>query len=161
GPHSSDLYTLWTWNQDVPGFPAMSNRAGWPYDCGVTHGGPQGPAFVRPHPRAGNFLEQLLATGDPDEWVLGLDDYTLNAAVQTSWSGYHPGYAFRSDANVPPASGVVIDYTNRRVLYEIEWWRRTFDLDRTRHYAFGYSLGGTYAMHLALTRPDLIVAAMS
>src|SRR5262249_39649675 len=148
--HSSDIYTLWTWNVDRAGFRAMSNRPGWPFDCGVTHGAPQGPAYVRPHQRAGNFLEQLVATGDPEEWVLGLDDYTLNADVQTYWYGYHPGYDFLSDSNLPPLSGVVIDYTNRRVVYEIEWLRRTFNLDRARVYAFGYSLGGTYSMHLAL-----------
>jgi len=161
GIHTADIYTLWTWNQDVPFFPAMSNRAGWPFDCGVTHGAPLGPAFVRPHQRGGSFLEQLEATGAADEWVLGLDDYTLNQDVQTYWYGYHPDYDFRSDANVPPVSGTVIDYTNRRVLYTIAWWRRTFGFDLTRHYAFGYSLGGTYSMHLALARPDLIVAAMS
>ncbi len=161
GTTFQEVYTLWTWPEDTPLFPAMSNRASWPYDCGVTHGSPQGPAFVRPHQRGGNFTEQCLGSGSLNEWVLGLDDYTLNRDVCTYWYGYHPGYDFSSDANLPPLTGEVVDYTNRRVLYTIDWWRRTFDLDTSRHYAFGYSLGGTYSMQLGLAHPELIVAAMS
>src|SRR5439155_6239717 len=57
--------------------------------------------------------------------------------------------------------GQIVDYTNRRVLYTIQWWRRTFAVDPTRVYAFGISLGGACSMRLALTHPELIVAAMS
>lgn len=161
GATTSDVYTLWTWPQDTPLFPAMSNRPSWPYDCGVTHGAPGGPAFVRPHQRGGSFTEQLLASGSPAEWVLGLDDYFLNSDVQSYWYGYHPSYDFLSESNFPPTSGEVVDYTNRRVLHTIRWWRRTFAFDTTRHYAFGYSLGGTYSLHLGLAHPELFVAAMS
>ncbi len=161
GSTSSDVYTLWTWPDDTPLCPAMSNRASWPFDCGVTHGTPGGPAFVRPHQRGGSFTEQLVASSSPAEWVLGLDDYTLNGDVQTYWYGYPAGYDFTAEGNAPPTSGTVVDYTNRRALYTIRWWRRTFAFDTTRHYAFGYSLGGTYSMHLGLAHPELIVAAMS
>lgn len=161
GTTTSDVYTLWTSSQDTPLFPAMSNRLSWPYDCGVTHGAHQGPAFVLPHQREGNFTQQLLASGSIAEWVLGLDDYTLNTDVQTYWYGYAPGYDFLSSTNPYPATGEVVDYTNRRVLHTIRWWRRTFDFDTTSHYAFGYSLGGTYSMHLGLAHPELITAVMS
>jgi hypothetical protein len=161
GAQPSDVYTLWTWSLDTPLFPAMSNRSGWPYDCGVTHGSIGGPGYVCPHRRAGDFTQTLVFTGVPPDWVLGLDDYTLNSDVQTYWYGYHPEYDFSTESNVPPLSGTVIDYTNRRVLYTIRWWRRTFALDTTRVYAGGYSLGGTYSMRLGLEHPELVVAVMS
>jgi hypothetical protein len=161
GEVASDVYTLWTWSVDTALFPAMSNRPSWPYDCGVTHGWIGGPAYVCPHRRGGSFVEPLVITGVPSDWVLGLDDYTLNSDVQTYWYGYHPGYDFASESNVAPTSGMVVDYTNRRVLHTIRWWRRTFALDTTRVYAGGYSLGGTYSMRLGLEHPELIVAVMS
>ncbi len=161
GNDTSDVYTLWTWPVDTPLFPAMCNRASWPYDCGVTRGAVAGPAFVRMHQRGGAFTNALLVTGSSDEWVLGLDDYTLNTDIQTYWYGYHPGYDFTTNTNLPPTSGAVIDYTQRRVLYTIQWWRRTFGFDTTRHYAFGYSLGGSASMQLAFQHPELVAAAMS
>ena len=161
GPVSQDVYTLWTWNTDTPLFPAMSNRPSQPFDCGVTRGAGNAPAFVRPHPRMGAFTLNCQASGALSEWILALDDYTSNQDVCTYYYGYHPDYDATSDANTPPTSGAVVDYTNRRMLHTIDWWRRTFPFDTTRHYAFGYSLGGTYAMRLGIAYPDRIVAAMS
>jgi len=155
-----DEYTLWTWSQDTPLFPAMSNRAGWPYDCGITRGGPKGPVFVRGHQRGGSFTQVVTITGDPRDWVLSLDEYTLNEDRQMWWYGYHPDYDFGPVATPEPTSGTVIDYTNRRVLHTIRWARANFDVDTSRVYAFGYSLGGTLALRLALAHPELVAAAM-
>jgi hypothetical protein len=157
----SDVYTLWTWSRDTPLFPAMSNRPSWPYDCGVRHGAPGGPAFIRPHQRGGSFVGQMVTGASDPAWLLGLDDYTLNSDVQTYWYGYHPQYNMASDANTPPTSGRVVDYTNRRVLFTIAWWRRTFAFDTTSEYGFGYSLGGTYSMRLGFEHPELIAAVLS
>ena len=157
----TDLYTLWTWPTDTPLFPAMSNRASAPYDCGVVHAAPGAPALVRPHQRGGDFLGQLVHSFSPPEWVLGLDDYSRNEDWQTWWYGYHPAYDPFSEGNSPPTSGQVVDYTNRRALYTIRWWRATFPLDVARHYAFGYSMGGTCSMRLGLTHPELFPAVMS
>jgi pimeloyl-ACP methyl ester carboxylesterase len=159
GGISADVYTLWTWNVDTPLYPAMSNRAGWPYDCSVTHGIPQGPAFMRAHALGGAFTGGFQASGNAQEWVVSLDDYTLNNDLQTWWYGYHPGYDFTSNTNPVPASGTIIDYTNRRVLHTIRWARANFDLDTTRVYSFGFSIGGTWSMELAFAHPELIAAA--
>lgn len=157
---TADVYTLWTWPVDTPLFPAMSNRAGWPYDCSVTRGTPMSAAFMRPHQLGGSFTEMFKASGTPGEWVVAFDDYTLNNDLQTFWYGYHAGYDMTSNSNLPPLAGPIIDYTNRRVLFTIRWARATFAFDTTRCYAFGYSLGATYSMRLALTHPELVAAAM-
>mgnify|MGYP003338756068 FL=1 len=81
-PGEPDLYTLWTTNVDTPLFPAMCNRPSWPFDCGVLHAAPGAPALVRPHQRGGNFMGMLVHSMTPNEWVLGLDDYTMNVDYQ-------------------------------------------------------------------------------
>lgn len=161
GPVVQHVYTLWTWNTDTPLYPAMSNRPSQPFDCGVTMGPPNGPAFVRPHARGGAFTDNCRTTGEPSEWVLAIDDYTTNQDMCTYYYGHHPDYDPASNTNPVPSSGSIVDYTHRRMLHTIDWWRRTFAFDPTRHYAFGYSLGGTYSMHLALAHPERFAAAMS
>ena len=156
-----DLYTLWTTHVDTPLFPAMSNRASQPYDCGVLRAAPGAPALVRPHPRGGDFKDQLVHSMSPAEWVLGLDDYTRNEDYSTWWYGHHTGYDFLAATNPVPTSGLVVDYTQRRVLHTVRWWRATFPVDTTRHYAFGYSMGGTMSLRLGLKYPELFAAAMS
>lgn len=157
-----DLYTLWTWHTDTPLFPAMSNRASFPFDCGVLHGSVNGPGLVRPHPRGGDFAGQLVHSMQPQEWVLGLDDYALNQDLQTWWYGYHTQYDMLGEnAQGAFTSGQVIDYTNRRALHTVRWWRANFPFDRMRHYAFGYSMGGTASVRWGLRHPELFAAVMS
>lgn len=160
-PDSPDVYTLWTWNVDTPLFPAMSNRPSFPFDCGVLHAATGAVGLVRPHPRGGDFAAQMVHSMVPTEWVLGLDDYTLNEDYQTWWYGYHPSYDLL-DGNVGwPSSGQVIDYTNRRALHTIGWWRANFPFDTQRHYAFGYSMGGTASLRWGISYPELFAAAIS
>lgn len=159
---SPDVYTLWTWNVDTPLFPAMANRPSWPFDCGVLHGVAGGVGLVRPHPRGGDFAGQLVYSMTPNEWVLGLDDYTWNEDFQTWWYGYHSDYdLLGSNPASGPTTGEVIDYTNRRALHTIRWWRANFPFDIQRHYAFGYSMGGTASLRWGLTQPELFAAVLS
>ena len=160
-PGSPDVYTLWTWNVDTPLFPAMSNRPSFPFDCGVLAAATGAVGLVRPHPRGGDFAAQMVHSMVPSEWVLGLDDYTLNEDYQTWWYGYHPSYNPLEGNLGSPSSGQVIDYTNRRALHTIRWWRATFPFDTQRHYAFGYSMGGTASLHWGISYPELFAAAMS
>ena len=161
GSQPVDQYTLWTWSADTPLFPAMSNRAGWPYDCGVIRGTPGSALVVRGHQRGGDFTQVCVGTGTPGEWLLAMDEYTLNEDKQMWWYGYHPGYDFGLVATTPPTSGTVIDYTQRRTLHTLRWARANFPVDTTRVYSFGYSLGGTFALRLALAHPELVAASMA
>lgn len=158
---TAKVYTLWTWNADTPLLPAMCNVPSWPFDASVTQGIPQGPAFIRSHALGGAFTQGFQTSGDPTEWVVALDDYSLNGDIATWWHGYHPNYDLTANGNPVPTSGTIIDYTNRRALHTIRWARATFDFDTTRVYAFGFSLGGTYSLQLAFLHPELISAAMA
>ena len=157
------VYTLWTSRVDTPLFPAMATGDGQAYDCGIVRGGspPSNALLVRCHWLSASFLNVSAGTGIAGEWVLSLDDPLLNWDVTSFWYGYHPGYDITSTKNMPPMSGVVQDYTLRRIVYTILWARRTFPVDTFRTYSLGYSMGGIGTNLLVFGRPDLFAAAMS
>jgi hypothetical protein len=156
-----DVYTLWTSNHVTPYFPEMSNRESTPYDCAIVRGGdgPVHPLVFRPHPRGGNFLE--VAQMQPGEWSITMDDWIGTPDVNTFWFGYHENYDINSAANLPPITGEVRDYTMERVIFTLEWARRTLPIDPGRLYVNGSSMGGICGVFLAMTRPDLVAAVMA
>jgi len=56
---------------------------------------------------------------------------------------------------------VVHDYTLQRSIYTIEWVLNRFQIDRTKVYTYGYSMGGIGGLLLALKRPDLVAGVLS
>ena len=158
------IYTLWTTNAATTSFDAMANTLGVPFDCAVippVNPGPDNPLLINMHARGGNFLQGLNGTGTAGEWVLSLDDPVYNSDINTFWYGYHRNYSTTSDNNYPPTGGSVQDYTMRRVIYTLLWTEGKFQIDHTRVYAFGFSMGGIGSVLLAMRRPDLIAAAMT
>jgi pimeloyl-ACP methyl ester carboxylesterase len=163
GGTEADIYTLWTTRHPTSLFPAMHNKDGVAYDCAIVRGGlaPDNSLMIRPHARGSDFLQGLMGSGWPGEWRLALDDPWLNHDGNTFWYGWHENYDVDSWWNAPPTSGVVRDYTWQRMLYTVLWARRTFPIDPTRVYAYGYSMGGIGSVQLALKRPDLIAGVMA
>lgn len=153
-----EVYTLWTWNADLPGFPAMANRPSVPFDCGLIRAGglPGGGLMVCPHWWLADFMQSLGGSGQPGEWRLSVDDWLPNVDGSTFYYGYQQDYDILSDTNQVPTSGVVNDYTMRRVIYTIEWARAALPVDPHRVYIMGISMGGTCGMFLGLLRPDLV-----
>lgn len=162
-PGGADIYTLWTTQVPTLLYPAMSNRASMPFDCGIVRGGsaPQNSMVISMHARGGNLLQTLYPTGHPGEWVLGLDDPIATRDLNTFWYGYHEDYDVTLYMNQPHTTGMVRDYTLRRVVHTLLWARRQFPVDTTRVYAYGTSMGAIGGVLLALRRPDLIAAVMT
>ena len=162
-PAGADIYTLWTTQRPTALYPAMSNRASMPFDCGIVQGGaaPQNSMLISMHARGGNLLQTLYPTGHPGEWVLGLDDPVATRDLNTFWYGYHDNYDVTLYMNPPPTAGIVRDYTLKRVLHTVLWARRQVPVDTTRVYAYGISMGAIGGVLLALRRPDLIAAILA
>ena len=156
------VYSLFTTPVDTPRFPAMSNRPGAVFDCGIVHtpGVQPGLLLLKPHQRLGDFMNASAGTKTPGEYVLALDDPLPNGE-NSFWFGYHPSYNSATINNPTPTSGVVVDYTFRRVKFTIDWALRTFPIDPGRVYAFGYSMGGIGSLEFALWMPERIAAVMS
>ena len=155
---ATQVYTLWTGDTDVPGFPAMADRPSTAFDCGLIPGGeaPTNALMICPHWWSGDFLQSLGGSGAPGEWRLSVDDWLPNGDLATFYYGYHQGYDFTSDANVPPTTGLDVDYTMRRVIHTVRWAMSAFPVDTNRVYVMGVSMGGTCAAFLSLVRPELV-----
>jgi pimeloyl-ACP methyl ester carboxylesterase len=140
----------------------MANRPSLAYDCGVVRGGqpPANALMVRLHARGGNFVCPV-GSGQPGEWLLTLDDFVPTSAQASFWYGYHVDYDLDQQVHDPPEAGVVADYTMCRVVYTIEWARRTFPVDTARVYAMGTSMGGIGSMMLALRHPNLLAGVFA
>ncbi|MBK7367518.1 MAG: hypothetical protein IPJ04_06275 [Candidatus Eisenbacteria bacterium] len=163
GNHA-EVWTLFVPDHDTPLMPAMGNRPGLAYDCAVVSPPAipfsQTTLLVPLHYRGGSLLDGIYGTGYPGEWVLGLDDWLPNGQ-NTFWYGYADTYDITSTATPALTSGTVMDYTLRRVNFTLDWALRTFPIDSTRVYAFGYSMGGAGSVLMGTHLGDRFAATMS
>jgi hypothetical protein len=157
------IYTLWVTHVSTPLFPAMMNRPGGAFDCGVRAGGaaPDNSLLFSLHSRQASFLNGVYSTGHPGEWVLAPDDPLPTRDVNSFWYGYHESYDLTMPLNPTPTSGEVCDYTDRRLLFTLRWALRNFGIDSTRVYEYGFSMGAIGGFYFALHHPTVIAAQMS
>lgn len=162
--HPAEVWTLFVPDHDTPLMPAMGNRPGLAYDCAVVTPPAipfsQTTLLVPLHYRGGSLLDGIYGTGYPGEWVLGLDDWLPNGQ-NTFWYGYADTYDITSTATTPLTTGTVVDYTLRRVDFTLDWVLRTFPIDSTRVYAFGYSMGGAGSVLMGTHLGHRFAATMS
>jgi len=155
-------YVLWTSSRATSLYPAMGNMSGRAYHIGLVRGAPGGALLLHGHGRGGNFLNSLIGTGMPGEWVISIDDYLPTGDFATFYFGYEENYDLEQPLNAPRSvGGVIEDYTEARVLYLLEWAGREIPYDRDRVYAMGTSMGGSFAFFLAWHHPDLIAGAFA
>lgn len=158
-----EVFTHWASNVDAPGYPAMVNVPSYPFHFAVRKRGRSGahPLLVRLHGRGDHFLGNLNGTGHPQEYVLALDDELPGLTRGTFWFGYNLGVDIHGAVTPAPSGGVVLDYTQRRVLWTVEWALRSLPLDPSRVYVSGTSMGGSGAVFLSQTFPRLFAAGLA
>jgi hypothetical protein len=155
-------YVLWTTNAGSQLFPAMCNAPGRAYHVGVIRGQKDGALMLSGHGRGGNFFNSFSGTGTPGEWVLSIDDYLPTGDYSSFYFGYEVNYDLDQPYNFPRTDGGLIgDFTEKRVMYLLDWANREMPHDPTRVYAMGASMGGSFAFFLAWHHPDLIAGALS
>lgn len=155
-------YVLWTTQTPSPVFPAMCNLPGRAFHVGLIKGAKNGALVLHGHGRGGNFFNSFIGTGMPGEWVLSIDDYIPTGDFSSFYFGYEANYDLEQPTNFPRVDGgMVVDYTEQRVMYLLDWANRTMPHDPNRVYAMGVSMGGSFAFFLAWHHPDLIAGALS
>ncbi len=135
----------------------QTNRAGCALNYRVwvdgTTKGPR-PVYIFLHSRGGNYkTAPLLSWVEPNGVQLFLDDDNP-PELHTSWFGFHENFTFG------PPSGVVRDYSERRILWSLDEILNdaTIQADRQRCYCFGVSLGAMGALGLGTRYPDVFAA---
>jgi hypothetical protein len=155
-------YVLWTSNAASPLFPAMANLPGRATHVGVIRGQPGGALVLHGHGRGGNLFNALSGTGVPGEWVLAIDDHLPTTDYSSFYFGYEVNYDVEQATNFPRTQGgLVADFTERRVLYLLDWANSEFVHDPERVYAMGVSMGGSFAFFLAWHHPDRIAGSLA
>lgn len=76
------------------------------------------------------------------------------------WTGYHERAGIGPRNRESWKDGVVRPYTQRRLLSLIDWAATQWDIDRTRVFTGGNSMGGSGAPMLAIRNPDRIAWAI-
>lgn len=154
-------YVLFAPSADTRLFPAMWSVDNFARHIGVIRGAPGGGLLLQGHGRGGSFLNSCSSTGMPGETVIAPDDYLPTPEVSTFYLGYSTMYDPMQPDSRPVESGQVVDYTDRFVMYTLDWAMANFGSDPNRVYAMGSSMGGTFAYFLAWHHADRIAAAMS
>ncbi|MCZ7556038.1 MAG: hypothetical protein M5R41_06515 [Bacteroidia bacterium] len=158
-----DIFVHWVSNVDATQYPAMANVPCLPFHFALRKNGkaPQHPLLVRMHGRGDHFLTHLAGSGNPQEYILSLDDHLPGHAGSTFWFGYNLGIDIFGRMGTPPQGAVATDFTRRRVLWTLRWALRELPLDSTRVYLSGNSMGGSGAFFTSLAEPRLVAAAMA
>ncbi len=155
-------YVLWTTNSGTSEFPAMCNLPGRAFHFGMIPGQRNGALILHGHGRGGSFFNSLAGTGTPGEWVLSIDDYLPTGDFSSFYFGYEANYDIEQPLNFPRTDGgVVVDFTEQRVMFLLDWAHQTMPHDPQRVYAMGVSMGGSFAFFLAWHHPDKIAGALS
>jgi len=164
----------------TPGLPEPIWQGGGQVDRGPAEGKPM---VLRLHAKRGRPSEMnYLAFGDGSlGWREGLafkfrvrvteeavsvepfDRTWINRRLTESWDSRDYAFAapesmwYGMNSNIfdpeLKMSGTPTDYTQRRVLWIMDWVQRTYGTDPNRVYAFGSSMG-TGALHLAMWHPE-------
>ncbi len=77
------------------------------------------------------------------------------------WTGYHEHYGLGPRERDTWAKGVVRPYTQRRLLAFLDWAATQWEIDRSRVFAAGNSMGGSGSPMLAIRHPDRVAWAVS
>jgi hypothetical protein len=160
---SADVFVHWASNTDAVDYPAMVNVPSHPFHFAVRKNGraPIHPLLLRMHGRGGHFLSDTEGSGNPQEYILLLDDHLPGHAYSTFWFGYNMGIDIFGRMTPAPDGAAVMDYTRRRVLWTLRWVLREMPVDSTRVYLCGTSMGGSGAFFTALAATRDIAGVLS
>ena len=141
--------------------------------------GPMAPAIVALHGGFGNLMNLRPSQGGPKgmdlappgAWYVTVDDgiFAVDkglfgglvvAAENTRWLGYWSGFdRFNKPNAQPPAGAVVVDYTQRRLDFILDWLVSDLQVDPERLSMWGNSMGGAGTSFYARTRASRLASA--
>ena len=154
-------YVIFASSSDIPGFPATWQSDGHARHFGVIRGARGGGLVLHGHGHGGSFFNSIVGTFTPGETVIAPDDYLPSWDASSFYLGFNGTYDPNLGNNYPASGGYVFDYTDRFVMYLMDWSLANFGSDPNRVYAMGSSMGGSFAFFLAWHHPERIAAAFA
>ncbi len=145
-------------------YPKMTNAGTYPLNFAIVKQGTQSPhpiTFWMRGSAINIFSSYVFGTGDPNEWIISIDDYSPNSFDYnvTYYYGYHENYnLFSYSPNPIPDTGIIYNYTSAMVSHTVNWALKNLPLDSTRTYMMGWSLGGIGPVFNSLMIPSKIAA---
>ena len=157
-------YVHWVDNVGTAQYPAMGHRASYAFNFDFVSSRQPGlqPLLILPHARGGNYRighrnrrpgPPHVLLPDDDPWAPG-DVKGRATPYFTMWYGYNSNCG----TGKPLTEGVNVNYTERRLIWTVEWARRRFQVDPARITMTGGSMGGIASVFTALRHPDLLAA---
>lgn len=105
------------------------------------------------------FSEGLFVTLD-DAMPIGAPGVFLDSMTYTFWFGYNTEYN-RFSPSLPSGSAIVVNYTDRRVLWELDWLINNLPVDTARISVMGASMGGIGTLVHTQLKPDIFSAGLA
>ncbi len=104
----------------------------------------------------------LYVTFDDSHWIYVGAPVDAPLRLPSRWYGYAEGLDRFRDVTPPPADGTrVLDYTQRRLDWVLDWLVATHGADPSRQAIAGLSMGGRGSWLYARTRADRVSACLS
>ncbi|MBN2365364.1 MAG: T9SS type A sorting domain-containing protein [Calditrichaeota bacterium] len=158
-----EIYVLYATKVTSSIYPQMTNAGTFPYNFAIVKSG-----NIAPHPltiylHAGgyHFLPTstfFKTTGDPNEWVLSIDEWIPGMIFTTYSYGFHENYDLFAATNPVPTSGMLYNYTAKKVEFIIDWAIQNLPVDSTRTYMTGWSMGAIGSIFNSIMIRDKIAA---
>jgi hypothetical protein len=158
-----EIYVLFATKITSSIYPQMTNAGTFPYNFAIVKSGTVTPHPVTFyfHPGGMHFLTTstyFRTIGDPNEWVISIDEWIPGVEGQTNSYGFHEDYDVFSDLNPIPTSGTLYNYTAAKVAYIVDWTIRNLPVDSTRTYMTGWSMGAMGALFNSIMIRERIAA---
>lgn len=163
-PKQFDVYVWFATKVTSTNFPKMTNAGTYPFNFAIVRQGNQSPHPVTywMRPSGMTFVgSHVWGTGDPNEWIISIDDYNPNPydGTYTMYYGYHENYDIYSiNPNPIPDTGTIYNYTAAMVNLTVNWTLSNFPLDSTRTCMTGWSMGAIGSIFNSLMMPSKIAA---
>lgn len=135
----------------------IAYREGLPFKFVVTRGKDVKPGTPAPMILAIHAYSGYATPSDAwsqDFVVVSPDDFTKGLP----FDGYDWWYGYNSNLGGDLTKGVNVNYTERRLLYTMDYVRRHWNIDENRIYLRGSSMGGTGSVAFGLRHPEIFAA---
>jgi S-formylglutathione hydrolase FrmB len=163
-PKMFNVYVWFATNVTSVSFPKMTNAGTYPLNFAVVKQGTQSPHPVTFWLRGSAinfFVSYVYGTGDPNEYIISIDDFIPNGADGnlTYYYGYHENYDLYSNTTNPiPTTGTIYNYSAAMVNHTVNWAFKSLPVDTTRTYMTGWSMGGIGSLLNSLVMPSKFAA---